>query len=230
MYKIKLDKTKLMFGLVFTIFGTLMSVTFIGVTINDEEFKNTLDESVKASYIVENCDYDSENNYLCSPIYYYEVDMLTYSCNTKVGMSKNLIDFSKDTVLYNSNNPAECMTQIDSDDFVGNILVFVTLIFPLVGILCLVSFFKKIKKAKILSTRGILVKGLPYTLANSNVSVNGVYKKMIIVDYQLPNGALTFNSRPINNKELNNHTTADLLYDPQDYSNFYVDFNIERKY
>ena len=109
--------------------------------------------------------------------------------------------------------------------------------FPfLIGLIIVIFAFKKkkgIKKeiARInkLSKSGILVKAMPYELANTGVMVMGKYYKCIKVNYKNSAGVeIPLYSETKYNADIISKTddSVDLLIDPDDYSNYFIDFEI----
>ena len=86
-----------------------------------------------------------------------------------------------------------------------------------------------IEKVKKLSKFGILVKGIPFELISDGSMILGKpYRFYIKVTYENASGvkiplvsSLTYNTSNIQDKK-----TVDLLIDPNDYSNFYIDYEI----
>lgn len=85
----------------------------------------------------------------------------------------------------------------------------------------------QIKKLDKLSKKGILVKKLPYEIVNTGTMVFGKYYKCIRVDYKNSQGI----SIPLFSEtkyDIENHDieSVDLLIDPDDYSNYFIDYEI----
>jgi hypothetical protein len=118
-------------------------------------------------------------------------------------------------------------------------LVFLA-IFIILALICTFRIFreannimgpvnKNIKKAKELSKNGILIKNLTYKIKPVDKRIKGprtIYKIQVI--YEVEKGVTkNFESEP---KYLNalgrDDGTVDLLLDPNDYSNYYIDFDI----
>jgi hypothetical protein len=84
----------------------------------------------------------------------------------------------------------------------------------------------KIKKANYLAQHGWLVKNLPYTLEyNQKLLSNNTV--CIHLTYENSNGSkIPLVSEPKASNGNIPYKTADLLIDPDDYSNFFIDFEI----
>lgn len=85
-----------------------------------------------------------------------------------------------------------------------------------------------LNKIDYLRFHGTLIKGLEYKVKNSNVEVNGNNIPILVVTYENKAGkTMSLESEPKYNGILNNEDgTVDLLIDENDYSNYYIDFEI----
>ena len=81
-------------------------------------------------------------------------------------------------------------------------------------------------KYKYLAHNGVLVKNLPYKVISRDLP-NHSYKICFLkVTYEDENGeVLTFESHPFFNDDFQSDK-VDLLYDPNDHSNYFIDFHI----
>ena len=115
--------------------------------------------------------------------------------------------------------------------------LFIFFMFPfLIGLIIVIFAFKKkksikkeIARIKILSKSGILVKAMPYELVNTGVMVMGKYYKCIKVNYKNSAGVeIPLYSETKYNADIISKTddSVDLLIDPDDYSNYFIDFEI----
>jgi hypothetical protein len=109
------------------------------------------------------------------------------------------------------------------------ILIGIPLIFIAVPVIALIVARRKIAKIKILCQHGQLIKNLPYTLEDSNTTVNNNRLQRIVVKYTPPNGIeITLKGDPRwDRKTSDADGKVDLLIDPNDPKNYYIDFNIE---
>ena len=104
--------------------------------------------------------------------------------------------------------------------------------FFLVGMHFFTKGLKKRKKFKRLMTKtiklskkGILVKAMPYKMIYT--SKNFEFNERIEVKFKNSNGVeIPLYSEPKHYKKKDSYDTADLLIDPNDYSNYFVDFEI----
>lgn len=227
-YNVDLKKARgpLSFGIIFTLVGVLFLVIMGGIFISSFNKKNSMDAETKATNIVWEEHYDSEDGTTYSPNYEYEVNGTIFVCHSSTSSS---IKSGDGIIYYNSNNPGDCMTDFDNNTN-GFLFIFLLLpiIFIVVGALQLKKCFTKVKIAKELAKSGILVKNLPYQLVNSNISVNNVPLKCICIAYKFPDGVLReIKSEPLKGNILSDADgMCDLLYDANNYNNYFIDFNI----
>jgi len=88
---------------------------------------------------------------------------------------------------------------------------------------------KEIERAEKLSTKGILVKNIPYKAVETGTMVNGYYYKCLQVNFKNSQGVeipLYSETKFDIEKNMEKDKTADLLIDPDDYSNYFIDFEI----
>ena len=87
---------------------------------------------------------------------------------------------------------------------------------------------RSIKRIEKLAKTGILVKGMPYKLVNTGTMVMGRYYKCMEVKFKNSAGIEIplYSETKYNDEEMKNDKTADLLIDPDDYSNYFIDFEI----
>ena len=87
---------------------------------------------------------------------------------------------------------------------------------------------KEIARIQQLAKYGLLVKELPYKLENDGTQVMGKYLHYFIeVTYENANGSkIPLTSEIKHNINEKRFDTVDLLIDPDDYSNYYIDYEI----
>ncbi len=85
---------------------------------------------------------------------------------------------------------------------------------------------KAMYKALKLSKEGILVKAMPYELINTGTYVAGKYYKCIMVKFKNSAGIEIPLYSETKFKNNINDDTVDLLIDPNDYSNYFIDYEI----
>lgn len=117
--------------------------------------------------------------------------------------------------------------------FLTPLLFDLPFLFISINLIGIAIFTKKkhkelLNKIDYLRFHGTLIKGLEYKVKNSNVEVNGNNIPILVVTYENKAGkTMSLESEPKYNGILNNEDgTVDLLIDENDYSNYYIDFEI----
>ena len=86
---------------------------------------------------------------------------------------------------------------------------------------------KSIKRANKLAKIGLLVKGMQYKEINTGTMVMGKYYKCIEVNFKNSAGVeIPLYSETKYDADIKNPETVDLLIDPDDYSNYFIDYEI----
>ena len=217
--------------LVIIIFCILMFI-FVIFRPNIKRLIKNYDEKAYAYKININQGVDSEGNKYYKPIYYYEVNDNKYVCESNNGESD--IPSEKQTIVYyKSSNPNVCMTEYESKNrYVGIIIIFI-LIFGTILIYFvkqILKFNKRIKSLEKLNMTGRLIKGIPYRLIDTKNVVNG--RKIYAPVITLKNSAgqtieLTGDPR-FDGITSDKDNLVDLVIDPNDSKNYYIDFEINR--
>ena len=180
--------------------------------------------------------YDSEEGeyyYVYQPTYYFEVDGHKYERTRPYYSSDNVTQIKNEmTIFYNKDKPYICVSEYESD--VGLFPVLMIFLFGVIisiGCLEIKISNKKLNKAKWLAKNGTLIEKLPYKVVFSGLTCNDVPIDTMSVEYKVPGfGILTFNGDYIyDNNEFSKHDTVDLLIDLNDPTNYYVDFEINKK-
>ena len=85
-----------------------------------------------------------------------------------------------------------------------------------------------IDRVKNLANKGVLIKNMPYELKNTGTIINGNPVYCIEVQYESKSGKMVpLRSEPKYSGILGDEDgTADLLIDPNDFTNYYIDFEI----
>lgn len=130
-----------------------------------------------------------------------------------------------------------------------NFIIFITVFFTLflsiflfsiayliffIGIIILFFSYRKKniimddwKKLDILSQKGVLIKGISYEIVETGASLFGQKQKSYKVIYKESNGVETpLCQRVIHSEEMEKSDTVDLLIDPEDSSNYFIDLEI----
>ena len=125
-----MNKNKLILYLTVVLFGGIgIYLTFIAGNTNK------YDSQTRAYKIDPNESYDSDNNIIYNPIYYFEVDGNNYECEAKGTSSypkKN-----KNTVYYDSSNPTKCKTEYEksTSKFAGIVCLIASAVIVYFGII-----------------------------------------------------------------------------------------------
>lgn len=85
-----------------------------------------------------------------------------------------------------------------------------------------------IKRLQKLAIEGVLVKNMPYKLVKSGTVINGNPIYCMQVEYENASGQIIplKSEAKYNNVLSDKDGTVDLLIDPNDYSNFFIDIEI----
>lgn len=117
-------------------------------------------------------------------------------------------------------------------------ILFLFLVFFICGISIIAGWNgirnvdKKRKKYEWLARNGMLIKGLPYRMQPTGSRVNDTDIMKIVIDYELPTGSVVRleSDGRFDFKSSDSDGLVDLLIDPHDSSNYYIDFSIEEDY
>lgn len=93
-----------------------------------------------------------------------------------------------------------------------------------------VKIYKKtMSKYDYLEQNGRLVKDLPYCVQETGMVVKGRPVIQIVVEYELYNGSVVqlFADRLYGRQFISEYRVVDILIDPNDPNNYYIDFHIE---
>jgi len=187
-----------------------------------------MNSEVEAYKIEDNCSYNNEGSYMCSPVYYYQVNGKSYTCSTGYSSSAKVSNENK-TVYYNSENPAECVNSYSAEpNFISIIFLLIPVIFIFVGIKGIMDVNARIKKIQYLASYGKLIKGIPYKMERTGRIVNHREILAPAIDYTLDNGTVIHlvGDPRHDYKMLDGDGCVDLLLDPNDPNNYYIDFEI----
>lgn len=217
------------FWLIFLIFGLAFMLIFGSVYISSYLKLKSLDASTTSTK-VEISSHISDGTTMYSPIYYYEVNGIEYSCSSNSSSSVYPGTDNK-TVYYDSKEPLKCMSEYtkNSNKFML-IGVFLPIIFILIGVVGIHKVNKRLKVIKSLNINGKLVKNLPYHMEETGMVVNNKRILKPIVEYTLPSGSvITLEGDARHDKKLSDEDgLVDLLIDENNPSNYFIDFEINR--
>ena len=212
--------------------GLFICIIAIGITfafvVMPKLAAEKMDSQVMSSRVEVMTSRASKGGTTYTPIYHYYVSGKEYTCGK--GYSTGSYPSSDNVVVYyDSQNPGDCVITTIGGDYVFFIIPGV---FFLAGIAVIYSGFKQLLTLGRLEQNGRLIRNLPYEIRSvtSGSSKNRSTDQHLVVMYQLSNGKSVelVSTKPFSNKELaQGHKTAELLIDPDDIDNFYIDFKIE---
>ena len=156
---------------------------------------------------------------------HYKVKGKEYKCSNYMTTK-----IEKGLVFYKKNNPSKCATVAIINIFFPYSII---LMFTIGVIILWIKAIKKQKKLKKLLTNGKLIKNLKYKILGywTGTSNNRHYIQKFEIDYTFPSGTKTkLYSNPIEYDDIKEHEKyIDMIYDPNDITNHYIDYNINRK-
>lgn len=220
-----LDKNRSKYYLVMFLsivaFAVLLSLHF-----KYENKRNRYDSNVEASNIDVNCSIKNNGDESCSPIYYFNVDGVDYTC--KSSNSAKSVDGDLNKVYYMSDSPELCATEFDLEasplilvGIVISILVFLICLFVVIKSYMVSGRINKLLK------KGTLFKGVNYTIEDTNINFSGKHYIRPVVDLPLPNGdVLHLIGDPIPSMKHSSSETVDVLVDLHNPSRYYIDYSI----
>lgn len=218
-------------GMIFLLAGLFFFLIIGYITFSGMIKKQMLDEVVEAYKIDDNCHLDSDGNNMCSPIYYYKVNNIDYQCKLSYSSSSK-VNVNQKNVYYDSSNPNNCVTDYTAKpQFFMYLIMLFPLIFVFVGAVQIIKVIKKIKKVQYLAQNGTLIQNLSYKMEETGHGRNNRQILAPAVDYMMPSGSsihLVGDPR-FDNKQYDEDGFVDLLIDPNDLDNYYIDFKIEKK-
>ena len=198
------------------IFILLMGLVFLIVTIVVNIYENNRMNSMNSSVMStsydneEHMDSDSSTGIMYKPVYTYYVNDKEYTCTSNISSSNPITD-------GNTNN------------IFNIVFIIVSLVLLVIGLILLFKNIKKINNIKYLNTHGKLVKGIPYSMQETNISVNNRRLLKIVITYTLNGNTYTLSSEPrYDNKVNDSDNLVDLLIDENNPKNYYIDFEINR--
>lgn len=218
------------FFLIFFVVGVFFFIIMGGIIISNYISLGKLDSETISKSVEIKSHVDDEGKTMYSPIYYYRVNGVEYSCGSNVSSNINPGTQNK-TVYYDSKNPSNCMTEYSKS--VSNIFLPFMLI-PIICIAVAVINFRKINKRvkiiKELNQKGKLIKNLPYRLEDTRMRINGIPIHRPVVNYTLPSGStvMLYGDARHDGKSFDADGMVDLVIDENNPENYYIDFEINR--
>lgn len=232
MYDINLKNVKKGKNIYYTflIVGILVFIALTAIYVSIKIKFHSLDSNIISTNVVVNSYTNDEGRIMYRPTYYFEVDNKEYECSSALSSSKHPGTENK-IVYYDSKNPYDCMSE---DSILDNNFLLIFYILPIVfislGAILIRNINKRIKIINELNKNGKLIKNLPYRLENTNVSINGIAIKRLVIDYTLNNGTVITlrGDGRFDKKHFDHDGMVDLLIDENNTENYYIDFEINR--
>ena len=226
---VKVIKKGKKFYLIFLLAGLFFFAIIGGIIFVNANKKAKMDATTM-SKSVDVLSHNDDGTTMYSPVYYYEVNGVEYSCSSNSSSNIHPGNGNK-KVYYNSKNPSECVTEYSSNT---NKVLFFVLILPIafiaIAIINMMKINKRVKKVEELNQKGKLVKNLPYHMEPTGMSVNNVPVMRPVVDYTLPSGStIALRGDPRHdNKSFDADGMVDLVIDENNPDNYFIDFEINR--
>ena len=108
------------------------------------------------------------------------------------------------------------------------IIILIYIMALIKEIIKMINLNKKINGIKKLTKTGTLIKNMEYVICNSKKLINGKIKVELKINYITKTGLeVPFTSEfNVESKKIKENNTIDLLFDPNDYTNYFMDFEI----
>lgn len=218
------------FYFMFLVAGLFFLLIMGGILVSSSIKLNNLDSKVISTRVEVNSHIDDEGSRMYSPVYYYNVNDIEYSCSSNSSSSINPGTENK-TVYYDSNKPEECMTDYaKSSNNIILLFMLLPILFIVIGVVNIKKINKRIKAIKELNQKGKLVKNLPYRLEKTGMEVNGIPILRPVVGYTLSSGSsIILHGDPRHDKKMADvDEKVDLVIDENNPHNYFIDFEINR--
>lgn len=218
------------FFLIFFVVGVFFFILMGGIIISSYVTLNSLDSETISKSVEIKSHINDEGTTMYSPIYYYRVNGVEYTCSSNASSSIHPGTENK-KVYYDSKNPANCMSDYSKST---NTIFLPFMLLPIIFIIISVINFRKInnrvKIIKELNQKGKLIKNLPYRLEDTGMRVNGVSIQRPVINYILPSGStITLYGDPRHDgKAFDADGMVDLVIDENNPENYFIDFEINR--
>ena len=164
------------------------------------------------------------------PTYYYMVNGKKYEYTLSYYPQESVSKLkAKNIIYYKSEDPSICVSEYETTFNLTNVLVMLLMVtVPVAGLKGILNVRKRIKKVKWLAKNGTLIKGLKYEMISTGKTVNNRRLMAIQVSYELPSGSIIklISDARYDLKSYDEDGLVDLLMDPNDSMNYYIDFNI----
>lgn len=218
------------FPLIFFVAGSFLFVLMVGIIVSSYVKLNSLDSETISKEVKIKSYVDDEGKIMYSPIYYYRVNGVDYTCSSNFSSSTNPGTQNK-TVYYDSKNPSNCMTEHSkSSNSILLIFMMIPILFIVVSVIQIKKINKRLKIIEELNQKGKLVKNLPYHLEDTGMQINGITIRRPVVDYVLPSGStvVLYGDPRHDGRSFDADGMVDLVIDENNPENYYIDFEINR--
>lgn len=231
---LKVIKKGYSFWLIFLIVGVLM-FGIPGVIITIDAINQSKIDSETLSIKSEIWeDEDDEGYEYYGVTYTYEVNGLSYECDSNKEYDTRPYGTLTSTIEYASVDPEICNVQGERSDGSEILFMLIWSIMPLIfiglSIYNMNKITKRVRKVKQLNEIGKLVKGVPYEMKETGMSVNEVEIYKPVAKYYTPTGVLLElnGDARFDHKSEDYDGLVDLVIDENDHTNYFIDFEINR--
>ena len=223
-FKINPSNFPYIFGGIFLFVSTIFIAFAISMSYSTIKTKMNSDAYTMATRVEINSHRSSEGNMMYSPVFFYSVNNKEYSCSTGTSSSSKP-SLEKNKIFYNSQNPEWCISEYD---FIQNSIfagLFFIIALPqfIIGLFVLMKAIIQRNKYKKLKQYGQLIKDIPCRIIPSNITMNDRQGYTIELEYE----GLKLKSETKFDIDIRK-STADLLIDPLNTKNYFIDFDINK--
>ena len=179
-------------------------------------------------------DEDDEGYEYYGVTYTYEVNGLMYECDSNKEYDTRPYGTLTSTIEYASVDPEICNVKGESSDGSEILFMLIWSVMPLIfmglAIYNMNKITKRVRKVKQLNEIGKLVKGVPYEMKETGMSVNEVEIYKPVAKYYTPTGELLElnGDARFDHKSEDYDGLVDLVIDENDHTNYFIDFEINR--
>ena len=214
--------------LIFITVGFIIFVIFLFIFLHGMFKFNKYDAKVSATYIDFGEKINMDGYIVYTPTYHFRVNNINYKCTSYV--TSQTMPKKEGLVYYNSSDPHSCMTDyVTNTNYFFLIGVGIGTLFIIIGAVLLCATNNKKKKMKYLEKNGKLIVGIPYTMESTGIFQHGKRIYRIALYYTNSNGESIklYGDPRFDGKKRDADGLADLLIDPNNTSNYFVDFEIK---
>ena len=226
-YNVKYDKIKFMVGSCL-LANIIFILSFFGIGIITLINKHSTDLSILSSKVLVETS-SSRGSTLYTPVYYYNVDGVEHAC--KSHLSSSIIPPEKQVkIYYSSNNHSKCISEYEYSLSKELFPIYLKLILltTFIGSLFYIHAYRQSKIVEKLAQNGKLIKNLFCSVIVLPMGIRGKGQAHIIrLRYKTDDDRfLMLNSEIKYGYDYKGKDKADLLIDPLNPKNYFIDFNI----